>query len=244
MKTFTFSALFALGGVFITETSHGAAFQNGSFEQNGGNGSTTATGWTFTLGAGNAFFALNNFEGGTNGSFAAVFNPGGGANTGEILAQTFNTVFGTTYSVSFDFGEFSSAINENQLLQITVRDGSNNNLITSGSGTVLNGNGGNNSGVSITQNTNILKIADSTSSGGVFTTAAPNKQFSTVSFNFVANAASSTIAFTDIGANGTVANTDFILDNVKVGVVPEPSTWVSVVTGLGLLAGFRRKRTA
>src|SRR5207253_10536235 len=100
--TFTLLAAFLALLALCPNRAHGASdFQNGSFENNGGEGSTTAAGWAFTAPDGGA--AVGGGEGRTDGSFAAIFNFGDNAATG-VLSQSFATVAGQTYKVRFDFG--------------------------------------------------------------------------------------------------------------------------------------------
>jgi hypothetical protein len=226
---------------------HAAAFQNGSFETNGGNGSSTAAGWTFTPWSGGPSYAvsLRNDEGITNGSMAVGFNNGVGTiglTTGSQLSQTFDTILGHQYHVTFDFGDFDFSSGA-QALQATVKDGISNNLIVFGSGTVTNGTGVNNSAVSLTTNTNVIVASDTTGypSGG-FNAPAPNVEFSIVAFDFIADSTSSTIQFMDtVGSN----TGDGMLDNVTLadaGLAPEPSTVVMLAIGTALV-GLRRRRS-
>src|ERR1043166_25444 len=112
-----------------------AAYTNGSFEVV--NGPSDAAAWTEIPSAPSAIDYPTN-EGVTDGVRALAFNigqrPGGSVNY-----QTFDTLLGQTYLVTFDFGNFGLANNFVQLVQFEVRDGSTFNagaeLIDSGSGT-------------------------------------------------------------------------------------------------------------
>jgi hypothetical protein len=71
-----------------------------------------------------------------------------------------------------------------------------------------------------------------------------NNVFHTMSGTFVA-ASSTTIKFGDLGgiANTQADNVDFIIDNVSITAVPEPSTWAMMILGfIGLgFTAYRRK---
>lgn len=83
-----------------------AGLVNGNFEL--GN----LSGWTSTgnvnlankTPGGNFYFGAGNV--GQNGSYAVAFNAGDSAPNG-VLSQTFSTIIGTTYQVSYDFGATS-----------------------------------------------------------------------------------------------------------------------------------------
>ena len=181
-----------LPALTLAASAYAAPFQNGSFEVNccgGGNSNTNASGWTATNGPPIRFLSL---EGATDGAFAAIFNPGSGVN-GAVLSQTFDTLAGQFYTVTFDWGNV--AANAVQRLRVGVRDTqTGDELITPGSGTATVGNGG--SGVLIEQNTSIFVISDSTGSGLV-NASAPNAEFSAFSFTFHAESAAATLSFTD-----------------------------------------------
>jgi hypothetical protein len=65
-------------------------------------------------------------------------------------------------------------------------------------------------------------------------------QFNQFTVNFMATSASTTVIFG--GFNGSYASND--LAAVSVEEVPEPSTWVMLLGGLGLLAFWRARRAA
>lgn len=58
------------------------------------------------------------------------------------------------------------------------------------------------------------------------------------SFSFLASAASTTLSFESLTAGGYGP----VIDNVRVGAVPEPSTWLMLGGGLLALAGLRARR--
>src|SRR5206468_2386159 len=147
------SIAIALSLIAIASLAHAAQFQNGSFEVNAGDitGVMTAAGWVITNGPPIRFL---NDQGTTQGAFAALFNPGSGQN-GSVLSQTFDTLAGQLYTVTFDWGNHGS--DATQRLQVEVRDATTSNqLITVGSGMATVGGGG--SGVNIEQNTAVFII--------------------------------------------------------------------------------------
>src|SRR5258708_3167553 len=155
MRNMLASFVLTLSTLALATFVQAAPFQNGSFELNGGNASSTATGWTQSNGPPIRYI---NSESATEGTFAASFNPGSGLN-GAVLAQTFDTVTAHTYTVTFNWGNLGC--DAAQGLRVEVRDATTGNqLITLGSGTASVGNGG--SGVLIEENTNVFIISDST----------------------------------------------------------------------------------
>ena len=204
----------------ISEVAPTKLIVNGSFELNGGSGSPTATAWTQSNGP---LIGYNSNEGVTDGAFAAQFNPGSGLN-GTILSQTFATVTGQSYFLTFDWGNYGA--NASQRLRVEVRDGlTSNQLMTAGSGAVTLAVG--HSGVSIEQNINVFVISDS--SGGTAVNApAPNAEFSVFSLTFRAQSGSTTLSFTDQGTSGyDLGNSDGVLDNVRVVATADTSPTIT-----------------
>lgn len=228
----TLNPFFAFLLTTITAASaYASPFQNGSFEINGGSGSSTATGWTLTGGPLNYLSS----EGTTDEQWAAIFNPGSNFTAGAILAQTFDTVPGQIYGVSFDWG--NHVANATQRLQIEVRDASTSNqLITMGSGTVMTGGGGS---ATILQNTDIFIITDSSGVEFEVNAPAPNAEFSAFAFTFTAQSGSTTLSFTD-QSTGDIPSSDGILDNVRI--VPEPTSLAFLGIGLSALVTRRHRR--
>ena len=226
---------------------HAAAFQNGSFEINGGNGSGTVTGWTLasTTGAGaGGSLLVTTTEGATDGAYAVAFDANQLPTGTETFSQTFTTLALQTYRVTLDFGALSTPAGQTFLsrLQVEARDGvsisSGTELITPASGVLTGTTGG-----SLNQNTNVIQMSDSTGANAT-NGAAPNVEFSTVTFTFTAQSANTTLVFTDLSTGGADAQ-DAILDNVRIAtVVPEPSTWAAVLAGAGLLGLTVRRRRA
>ena len=154
---------------------------NGSFESNGGQQSNLVPGWTLasTSGTkpGGSLFATST-EGATDGSYAIAFNANNLSTGTKTLSRSFVTVTGQTYQVKLDFGAFSAPAGQTSLssLQVELRDGtsisSGNELITSGSGTLLGNTGG-----SLNQNANVIQLSDSTGVDATYG-AAPNAEFS------------------------------------------------------------------
>jgi hypothetical protein len=198
-------------------------FTNGSFEVNTGDitGVMTASGWTVSNGPPVRFL---NDQGATDGAFAALFNPGSDQ-SGAVLAQTFDTISGQSYQVTFDWGNHGS--DATQRLKIEVRDEtSGHQLIRPGSGKAATAAGG--GGVIVEQDTNFLVISDSSGNSGATVFApAPNVEFSEFTFTFRAQSASTTLSFTDQGT-GDLPSSDGILDNVRVIPIPPPAVSVRV----------------
>ena len=228
-------ALAPVGALLFSTHASGAAFQNGSFESG-------STGYTTT---GNvALGTFGSSEGTTSGTQSAIFNLGQTL-PNAVVSQTFDTTGLQVYRVAFDFGNYGVDTGipiQDQELQIEVRNGgTTTELITLGTGTVSSTSGG-----TITQNTNILKIQDSTIAPASIGLAAPTGEFSAFTFQFTALSGSSTIVITDI-STGIGADSDAVLDNIRISAVPEPGTWASMVGGLFLLGSlqwFRRGRKA
>ena len=142
---------------------------------------------------------------------AYQFNPSETFGNG-IIAQTFDTSIGTTYSVSFNYGSLGGyqTINNIQQLQAEVRDGvsatNGNEIIIADSAEVAPGA---KDGFSMSQTGPLVTVTD--------TNASNPDAFSTVTFRFVAQSGSSTIVFSDqTGSAG--AWTDGLLSGVLVQV--------------------------
>src|SRR5262245_59955963 len=111
---FTGLLIAALATAFLCSRVAGQAFTNGSFELPGGlpadnsiiltNGDTRLIGWTIsgnvTYNNGNAIFGGITLPSSADGSYQLSFN---GPDSGSI-SQTFDTVAGEQYEVSFHFG--------------------------------------------------------------------------------------------------------------------------------------------
>jgi hypothetical protein len=69
--------------------------------------------------------------------------------------------------------------------------------------------------------------------------------FQTATGSFVASSSTTNISFGDLGtlADTSGTNVDFIIDNVSVAAVPEPSTWAMMILGfLGVgFVAYRRR---
>jgi hypothetical protein len=100
-----------LDNVRVTTAASGS-FTNGSFESD-------FTGWSA---AGNVRVIVNGTAGYsvTNGTKAVAFN-GGNRTPNGVVAQTFTTTAGQTYSLMFDVGAFSFVTQDAQRLQVTVQ---------------------------------------------------------------------------------------------------------------------------
>lgn len=74
-----------------------------------------------------------------------------------------------------------------------------------------------------------------------FTTGAttrPNMGWVDFSYSFIANSATTTLAFTSTATTPSGP----ALDNVRISVVPEASTWAMLIAGFGLVGAASRRR--
>ena len=153
-------------------------------------------------------------EGASQGVTSAIFN-GGQGNTivGNTLSQTFGTVVGQTYVVSFDFGAYGGAGTE----RLTA--------------SVLNG--------AIPIATTGATLATATNTG---TSLVTMPAFKTTTFSFIASGASTTLQFNDAGSDtnnidGVLDNV------IATAGVPEPGTLAAFAfMGMGLMAMMLRAR--
>ena len=123
-------------------------------------------------------------QGSAGGTHAAAFNPGGNS-SGNILSQTFSTVSGKTYTLEFFAGVYGYPDNNATLQQLDLQ--------------VIGSN----------------PILSQTLTPPVQATNDPNfVKFQHYQFTFVANSASTTLRFTDIGTGNSIA--DIMLDTVSV----------------------------
>lgn len=214
--------------LFAAAPSVQAQLQNGSFENNGGDGSSFIPGWTF---AGPGIHGATDARGATDGSYCVLFNYGN-STAGGTLSQTFTTVPGQIYRVSFDFGalaafyEISGAQTSRSQLQVEVRDGASatngNQTIHSGSGTISGVTGG-----VLVSNGTAIQVKDESGTASAEYGPVPNGEFSAVEFIFTAQSTTSTIVFTDQSAGG-IDRQDVVLDNVRVTVAPDLSVGTPV----------------
>ena len=66
--------------------------------------------------------------------------------------------------------------------------------------------------------------------------------FAHYSFNFTADATSTTLQFTDVGSGN--ASADVMLDTVSVAAVPEPSVWMLMLLGVPVFRVIKNSRPA
>ncbi|SHK42594.1 PEP-CTERM protein-sorting domain-containing protein [Rubritalea squalenifaciens DSM 18772] len=188
-----------------------ALFTNGDFEL-GTN--PDASGWVRT-GTSNQVAvksSINAYNAGpSSGTRYVQFGQAG--STGGSIAQTFDTIIGMTYEVTFDFGKYGPTAGQDAVLQVSV-----DNL----AGT-------------------IQTYTDTTGSTYTSSTAMSPTYEDTVDqiFTFTASNSSTTLTFLDASTNGS--STDMGLDNIRVAAVPEPSSTALIgLAGLGFI--LRRKR--
>ena len=182
------------------------------------------TSWSFTGNDGVTPYATYNQFGGTGntGAFTATFGNqfaafnGGNTAPNGVVSQTFATTPGTSYLVTFYYGDFSISGANTQSITASAISGAT----TLGSVTVTDSPTGNQ-----TDYPTILRTAST--------------------FSFAANAATTTLSFAD-GLASQTGGADGFLDNISVvAVVPESGTVfllsAGIVAGIGITA--RRRRT-
>jgi|GEM_PF-1483323 len=159
-----------------------AGLVNGSFESN-------FTGWTVT---GNVAIQSASPYLPTNGTKLAAFNSGNTSPNG-VLSQTFATVSGTTYTLTFDAGALAYNTST-QRLQVNV----------TGSGSLL---------------------SQLVTPGGI---GGGNNNWTSKSYTFVANSASTTLSFTDTSTTGN--GIDLLLDKVSITGPAGPAPTTATLT--------------
>ena len=207
-------ATFLLGAMafYASPDSQAATIANGSFENFSG---SVPDSWVVSGNLG-----ISAAQGTTDGSFAVAFSIGNLPSTG-VLSQTFTTIAGGSYVLSFDFGKYSvNQPNEVARLGYDIFDG------TDFTGALLLG------GTAI----------DSTPGIGDPNSPSSSAVYNPYVLTFTATGTSSTLRFTDTsdpqsGGGGF----DAMLDNVIVTLVPEPSrATLLLLSAFGLL--IRRRR--
>ena len=206
------STLILMGvlGLSISFSASASVLVNGSFENHT---SGVPDSWTTSGNLG-----ITSTQGESNGSFALAFSLGNLVSNG-VLSQTFTTLPGQSYILSFDFGKYAVAQPTTVARLIyDVFDGSG-----FAGGTLLNG--------TVTDST----PANSTDSPDVY---------DPFSFGFVAVGTSATLRFTDTSDPQTAGGGfDAMLDNVAVISVPEPTrAGLLITSACGLF--LRRRRIA
>lgn len=175
--------------LFAAMPSAQAQIQNGSFESNGGDGSNFVPGWA--IGGPAPYTAATNARGATDGGYCVLFNYGNSV-AGGMVSQTFATVPGRNYRVSFAFGalaafyEVGGAQTSRSQIQVEVRDGasatSGNQTIRSGSGRISGVTGG-----VIVSNGTAIQVKDESGTASAEYGPVPNGEFSAVEFVFQAS---------------------------------------------------------
>lgn len=210
MKKFT---LVTAASLLIGASSQAALFANGSFETGT---LPDADNWVRTGNDNQVKISgsIGSFNPGpSNGSRYVHFGSGGAL--GGSIAQTFDTLAGATYAVSFDFGTYgpgAGAVGLASALRVSV-----NNVLAS------------------TQDYNDPTGSTYSSTAAVSPTYNDSLNRN---FTFTASSTSTTLTFLDITSGGS--NYDIGLDNITVNMVPEPST--ALLGMLGSLALLRRRR--
>jgi hypothetical protein len=226
----------ALAAVGLAATGARAdAFQNGSFElgtftdnQGGGqntdrlfNGSTVMTGWTVVSGPADVSWGISpdvfniNASAGTHYiDLTGYCDSGCGGFYGGV-SQTFDTVAGATYSVSFDLGNDGQYDSNGSGLLVSA--GNQSNLSFSQAFTALNANGE----TSVWQTETFSFVAQGTSSTLAF---AGNKGDAFIGLDNVA-----------VSCDGDCVGT-------TAGGVPEPASWALMMLGFGGMGAVLRSR--
>ncbi len=151
------------------------------------------------------------------GTEDAVFNAGDQTPSG-VLSQSFATIPGANYTVSFVYGNFNANT-------------------SAGTQTVT--------AEAIDTNTAALlgSVVASDTAPGIQTSFAAVMD-TTFTFGFTATGANTTLRFTDSPASQTISS-DGILDNVSVvAVVPEAGTLALVAAGIAVGVGLVRRKPA
>lgn len=176
---------------------------NGSFEDSANNWNPSGN------------LAVIGNQGETDGAFALAFSWGNLPSDGEIW-QSFATVAGLTYRLSFDFGKYSiNQPNQVARLDVDVYDGADF------AGTVL-------LDTTVTDSTPGPGDPNSTDSPAVYDPYA---------FDFSAPGTTATLRFRDTSdAQVSGGGFDAMLDHVGVAVVPEPATSALFIGAAGALA--------
>lgn len=213
MKRFLcIAAIFFNSNSLTVAPAHADLILNGSFEN--------ATG-----GIPNNWISTGNLQvissqGETDGINALAFSFGNIPSNGAI-SQSFATVAGTSYSLTFDFGKYSI----NQPLEIARLQ------VDFFNGTGFGG----------------LQILNQLVTDGTPSTGDPNSTdsasvYSPFQFGFIASGTTSTLRFTDLSdAQSFGGGFDAMLDNVHLNAVPEPSS-IALISLSAIPIFLRRKR--
>ena len=204
--------LFAIAAACTPLANAANVIVNGDFETGPIESIGTVTGWTVTGAV--ADVGDNYMPGFSSPTHSAAFSAGG-SSEGNVLSQSFTTIIGQVYTLSFDAGA-TGVLDEgaDAPLQLQIQ------VLGAGNG--------------ILRDETITPFANN-AFGPV--TLQPHV------YNFTADSTSTTLQFTDIGGFNT--NSDVILDTVVVDVaaVPEPGTCALVFIGAGAVAcGLRRRQ--
>ncbi len=250
MGTFKYLAIGATALALVGATPAFAAVNlvsNGGFETNGGNGqlafNTTATDWSVPALNGSYAFVYNAGGGGASGTTAdnggatgqygnvAIWGPGNGSANGLTLSPDGGAFVAS--DPDFQNGAFTQSITG------LTTGGVYAVSFYWGAGQQLNFDGATSAGWDVTlgsdptQSTGNSAIGNHGFSGWNYTT-----------FNFVAQGANETLSFLATGTGGAALPPFALLDGVSMTAVPEPSTWAMMLLGfVGLgYAGFRSRR--
>lgn len=216
MRTTFFFALLAAS--LTAETSHVEAslLTNGSFEN-----STNDWNPSGNLG-------VSSSQGESDGAFALAFSIGNTASNG-FISQTFSTITGVQYLLTFDFGKYSI----NQPLQVARLDVD-----------VFDGTGF--AGTQILD----VTVSDTTPGSGDPNSTDSSDVYSSFQYSFVALGSESTIRFSDTSDPQDInGGFDAMLDNVAINAsaVPEPSSAALMalcftgISGIALIRERKRK---
>jgi hypothetical protein len=216
--------MLVIGSILLVTAGSGfsSPFTNGSFELPGGapirlflgNNDPFVTGWinNASVITGNQVYESSGQDGIAAGAGTYYVSWGLAQSTGGTLQQTFDTVAGTSYAISYLLTTQQSA---GSVLQ--------SNMVAVYNGSILTG-------------PNLLNSVSNSflPNDGVW--------FSGTTLSFTAIGSSTTLIFSDTTPSANTPTANWGLDAVAVSAVPEPTTAILLTIPLGAMLIVRRRR--